>query len=354
MSPQMKTVHCIYSFTMGGAETMLTDIVNRQSAGGDDVTLLVVNDAVDESMLRRVSPSVRVIRLGRRPGSRSPLPLLRLHLTLRRLCPDIIHCHSFNLLPVLPGFRDRLVYTIHDVGITDRYFHRCAALAAISEEVAREHEGKGWPVTVITNGIDFNALRRRPYRAPAAGEPLRVVNVGRLMAEKKGQDILLRAAAMLISRGKEVEVTLIGEGRSEGELRALAAGLGISGRVRFMGRRDRAEVYAALADYHAMCHPSRYEGFGLTVAEGMGAGLPVVVSDSGGPCEITAGGEFGKIFPTGDPAGCARALGELIDHYPTPREIEDARIHAVNHYSIDRMVADYRRLYRSVTATRRG
>ena len=50
MSPQMKTVHCIYSFTMGGAETMLTDIVNRQSAGGDDVTLLVVNDVVDESM----------------------------------------------------------------------------------------------------------------------------------------------------------------------------------------------------------------------------------------------------------------------------------------------------------------
>lgn len=344
----MKIVHCIYSFTMGGAETMLTDIMNRQCARGEEVTLVVVNDVTDEGMLRLVDRRVRVIRLGRRPRSRNPLPLLRLNILLRGMRPDIIHSHSFNLLPVLPGLRSRLVYTVHDVGITDRWHGRCGALAAISSEVARELEEKGWMVTTVPNGIDFDAVRHREAGGPKEGETVRIVNVGRLMADKKGQDVLLRAAALLMAEGRKIEVTLIGAGPSEGELRELAETLGITDSVKMLGRRDREYVYSHLCDYHVMCHPSLYEGFGLTVAEGIAAGLPAVVSDSGGPYEIIGRGKYGIPFATGDPAACARALAEVIDNYPTARQLEEARSHARALYSLDRMVSDYSDLYRTL------
>lgn len=345
----MKIIHCIYSFTMGGAETMLTDIVNRQCACGDDVTIIIVNDLIDEGMLSLVDSRVKVVRLGRKPGSRSPLPFVRLGLMLRRHPRAVIHCQSLHLLPTLPGLKKRLVYTVHDVGFSDRWHGRCGAIAAISHEVGAELEGKGWPVTVIPNGIDFDAIDRRPWSPPRPGEPVKIINVGRLQSNKKGQDILIRAAAMLRDRGIDTEVYLIGEGPSADRLGRLAGELGIGDSVKFLGRRDRAYVYSHLSQFHMMVHPSLYEGFGLTVAEGIAAGLPVVVSDSGGPYEIIARGKYGHPFRTGDAADCARAIADTITGYPSEADLDQARTHARNLYSLDRMVADYSNLYRQLT-----
>lgn len=331
---------------MGGSETMLADIMNTQCVRGDDVTFIIVNDHIEDSMLRSVDSRVRVIRLGRRPGSHSPLPFVRLNMLLRRMNPDIIHVHSVYLLPVLPGLGSKLVFTVHCLGQTDRWFGRCGALVAISDEVAAELAGKGWKATVIHNGIDTAAIAARSRQAPQPGETVRVINVGRLQDETKGQHVLIEAVALLRAQGRDVEATFIGEGSSEAELKRLTEEKGVARRVRFLGRQDRDYVYSHLRDYHLMCHPSLFEGFGLTVAEGMAAGLPVVVSDTGGPYEIIARGKYGRAFATGDAAGCASAIAATIDSYPTAQELDAARDHVRRLYSIDRMVDEYRHLYR--------
>ena len=95
-----------------------------------------------------------------------------------------------------------------------------------------------------------------------------------------------------------------------------------------------------------MVHPSRYEGFGLVVAEGMAAGLPVVVPDNGGPFEIAENGRLAEVFANGDPQGCADAISRVIDNYSDAlARAEQGRVRVEELYSLRRLVAQYRQIY---------
>src|SRR4051794_11292995 len=96
-------------------------------------------------------------------------------------------------------------------------------------------------VHVVPNGIDLNHFRRR--RHEPTGTP-RVLCVARLV-EKKGQDTLLRAVAMLAGDGRRVQCELIGDGPLREQLEATATWLGISDLVTFRGAVDAAGVLAA-------------------------------------------------------------------------------------------------------------
>ena len=88
-----------------------------------------------------------------------------------------------------------------------------------------------------------------------------------------------------------MSVAFIGEGDSRTFLEKMSADLNVADRVDFLGLKDRDYIYQHLCDYDLMCHPSRFEGFGLTVAEGMVAKLPVLVATGDGPYEIIGQGK---------------------------------------------------------------
>src|SRR5262249_5130975 len=101
------------------------------------------------------------------------------------------------------------------------------------------------------------------------------------------------------------------EAEYERELRQLAAGPALSGRVRFLGeRRDIARVFAG-ADVH--CQPNTHpEPFGIAFVEALDAGLPVVTFDSGGAREIVTAA-CGLLLPPADRGALATALQRLVD-----------------------------------------
>src|SRR6185436_4961339 len=89
-------------------------------------------------------------------------------------------------------------------------------------------------------------------------------------------DVLIQAVARLPG----VALTIQGEGIERPALEALAARLGVTGRVTFTGRLPRFEDALALRKRHQVfCLPSVSEGFGMVVIEAMGLGLPVVCTD---------------------------------------------------------------------------
>jgi glycosyltransferase involved in cell wall biosynthesis len=100
------------------------------------------------------------------------------------------------------------------------------------------------------------------------------------------------------------------------ELRATVNRLGIAERVRFTGPRSDVPAVMAAADMY--CQPNTGpEGFGLTFAEAMRAGLPVVTSAIGGAAEIVTA-DCGVLCPPGEAGAVADALrGLLVD--PTRR-----------------------------------
>lgn len=342
----MKIVHVIFQMLTGGAETMLVDIANEQAARGHEVEILIVNRGENAEVIGAVSPQVRITRFDRTPGAAPMLLMARLNLYMLRRRPDIVHLHMHKLTGLLRVMKSRTLFTVHDLNMPMTYAAR-SNMAAISEAVADDVRARvaGANIEVVTNGINMETIRRRPDGA--LHSPARIVQVSRLVSDKKGQDILIEAVAVLRRRGYEVEVTFIGEGKDLEMLSGLARERGVADAVRFTGNLPRREIYARLADYDLMCHPSRFEGFGLTVAEGMAAGLPLVVPEGGGPWEVADCGRLCETFANGDAETCADAIARVLDNYNKAlNRAVSAREHVEANYSVKRMVTNYDTIYR--------
>ncbi len=348
----MKILHVIFSFLTGGAETMLVDIVNEQASRGHEVELLIVNSGVDEEILSHVSQTVTITKFNRTEGSMPLLLMVRLNLFALRRNPDIIHLHTHKLTGLLRVRRSTTVYTVHDLRtpMTYCYANHMAAISdAVKEDVlARVKNAK---IRVISNGINLDTIERRHENTHP--NTFHIVQVARLFADKKGQDILIDALAQLLKRGYQADITFIGEGRDLEMLQQQAEQLGIADKVHFTGNLVRKEVYSTLKNYDLMCHPSRFEGFGLTIAEGMAAGLPLALPEGGGPWEVADRGRLCESFISGNATSCADAIARIIDNYPAALKRADEAIkHVDAKYSVSRMVSDYERYYTDLISNR--
>ncbi len=339
----MKIVHAIYSMCTGGAELMLVDIANIQASLGHDVHLLIINAVEEPEVMNRLSSSVQIHRIGRRPGSRNPLPILKFNYVLSKIRADIVHIHVDSIMRlIIKNRRTCYVGTIHNTGIELRYLIRANRIFAISQAVQEDlKERQAIDTTVVLNGIDFREINANERKK--ACEPLRVVQVGRLQCEQKGQDILLFAVAELKKRGVDVSVDFMGELHDYKQLSVLAKNLEVEDRVNFLGRCDRSDVYKHLCDYDIFVQPSRYEGFGLTLVEAMGAKIPVVASDIDGPAEILCENRYGLLFESENPRACADAIEQVANAYPLFKANAEgpAYRHAVENYSIEATARNY-------------
>lgn len=336
----MKIVHCIFSLNYGGAETMLVDVINEQSIN-NSVTLIIINSEYDSGLLATISKNVKVIFLNRNSGSRSIYPILKLNWILLTLLPDVIHIHNESIAKIIiPIFRN-LFMTVHCLGVPSHNFGRLKGLYAISEAVKEDVRSKGdFPVIAIPNGINLDKIAKR--EAKCFCNTMKIVQVARLDHNIKGQDILIKAAAMLVKKGYDITVDFIGAGDSLEELDILAKNLGIEERINFLGLRNREYIYAHLCEYDLLCHPTRFEGFGLVIAEGMAANLPVLVPDRDGAYEVIDYGRFGSSFIYGDEHDCAGKIEYIYNNYnEVLKFLPAAYNHVKDNYSLSKMVKEY-------------
>ncbi len=187
-----------------------------------------------------------------------------------------------------------------------------------------------------------------PRRAIGAGElrsrPPVVAAVGRLSAEK-GMADLVTAFAGVTTPG--ARLVIAGEGPERARIEALIADLGLAGRVALLGSVDGSAAVFAAARVAAV--PSRTEAFGLAVVEALGAGLPVVATDCGGPAEILERGRFGTLVPVHDAGTFAAALDAALADPGDPRP-RQARAEV---FSLDAGTEAWERLLASAAAVRR-
>ncbi|MEW6583618.1 MAG: glycosyltransferase family 4 protein [Actinomycetota bacterium] len=158
------------------------------------------------------------------------------------------------------------------------------------------------------NDVHSTVLRPPPQRLGLSwlGDDGYVLSVGRLDAAKRN-DLLLRAAA----QAPGVEVVVVGEGPERAPLEALAAELGLGGRVRFTGRVGEQELEGLYGRCRAVFYAPFDEDYGFVPIEAHMAGKPVVTTtDAGGPLEFVRDGETGLVTaPT--PAAVAAGLSRL-------------------------------------------
>lgn len=170
-------------------------------------------------------------------------------------------------------------------------------------------------IRVVHCGIDGTVFQP-VARAPRAGEPLRILCVGRF-DEVKGHPVLVEACRKLAERGVPFVCDVVGEGplRRSVEERIREAGLGEH--VRVLGARPRLEVVRLLGEADIFALPSvmaengEREGIPVALMEAMATGLPVVASRLSGIPELVEHGISGLLTPPGDATEFADALQSL-------------------------------------------
>lgn len=209
---------------------------------------------------------------------------------------------------------------------------RCADLLVVNTEVEGRHLMRAYGVrpdriAVVAPGCAVEVLAggraaaRQEARARIgyANERL-FVFVGRL-ERLKGVDVALHAMALLTAGGRNPEARLLvlgADSRTGGEseqarLTAMAGGLGVRERVRFLGSVPQSR----LADYYraaeACLVPSYSESFGLVALEAQACGTPVVASNVDGLASIVRDGLTGFLVDGHDPEDYAERMGRLLD-----------------------------------------
>ncbi len=121
-----------------------------------------------------------------------------------------------------------------------------------------------------------------PRRNEDSSRPLRALYAGKLIG-LKGVHFAIEAVAEARRRGSDVTLTIAGEGPLQAWLVELARKAGVADSVEFLGHLDRASLLTAYADADVFVFPSLHDSSGNVVLEAMGAGLPVICLDLGGP-----------------------------------------------------------------------
>ncbi len=336
-------LHVITRLTLGGsAENTLATMLALEAAGyaGSLAVGVAASDAASVNDARRRGATLHdVPGLGREVGPRDAAALVRLWRLMRAQQPAIVHTHTSKA-----GFIGRLAARLAGVPVVihqphGHIFYGYYGPRRTAFYVALERLAARWTdriVTLTERGIDEHLARgigeRAQYRAVPSGVPtaelraaaptrgvararLRlpddafvVVGLGRFVPVK-GFDVLITALPTLAAAVPSTCVLLVGDGPERVALEAQAGRLGVRDRLRFTGVTPDIAVCLAAAD--VLAAPSRNEGMGRALVEGMALGLPVVGSEVGGIPAVIADGETGWLVPPGDAAALAEALVEL-------------------------------------------
>jgi glycosyltransferase involved in cell wall biosynthesis len=209
--------------------------------------------------------------------------------------------------------------------MAERAAETAAAIVVPTKAVAREltlYLPTRCPVVVIGEGVsgrlalpDDHAARRNAYDVGSGGYLLTTAT----LEPRKGLDVLLSALA--VPGAPHLPLVVAGpRGWGDVDLPRLAAQVGLpASRVRAVGRVPDADLAALLHGASVLVVPSRAEGFGLPVLEGMAAGVPVVTSDAAALVEV--GGGATAVVPVGDAAALAAALARVASDENVRRDM---------------------------------
>ena len=365
----MRILQVITSLDMGGAETLVVNLIPRLQALGNTVDLCIFNgkETPLTHRLKKESPQTKIYALGH--GVYNPLYIIKLARIMKNY--DIVHTHNSSpqlFVAIASLFsQTNLVSTEHNTSnrkrnwkwyrpieswMYGRYDH-VICISKIAEEKLREYMGGEWlvkssnkykSITTINNGIDVNAISEATPCKELLDlkESRKSILMVAGFRKQKNQDTIIRALTLLDKEKYEVWFAGIGE-RME-EVKQLALSLGVNDRVRFLGLRTDIPNVLRAADVIVMS--SHWEGLSLSNVEGMSAHKPFIASDVNGLKEVTKG--YGILFPHED----AKALAEEIEHLASDEayynEIAERCYNRALEFDISNTVSGYADVYKNI------
>lgn len=302
------------------------------------------------------------------------LSCLRLWVVLRRTCPDLVHTNTALIPP--GGIVTKLLGIPHVCHVREIFFGlssfwrvyqwflyvSCRQILCVSDAVAKQFHPKirRKKVRVLHNGFpadEFGPVsleRRLEFRKRYGLKENRLVGlVGRIKFGRKGQDVFVKAAALLRVKFPDVKFLCIGSPFPGNEdhlcrLNALVAELQLKDAVVYTGDVD--DIKAAYAELEVSVQSATWpEPFGGTVIESMAMGKPIVASAVGGTPEQIENGRSGLLFEPGDEFGLAAGIDQLLSQKDFSERLgHNARERFEQKFEFERFFRDLESLYFSL------
>ncbi|MHC2995249.1 MAG: glycosyltransferase family 4 protein [Candidatus Atribacteria bacterium] len=255
---------------------------------------------------------------------------------LKKLCSKkpIIHIASYHhpnptyadarvFLPNLNCFNPRNIGKWFH--LWDLYFERIRLLKADAVRCTSKYQKikasgvLGIPeakIVIIYNGVDI----KRFSPSWDIKEP-RILYCGGLISNK-GIGILLKAFS-IVNRKHDVLLDILGDGNWE-PYRQKAMDLGIADKVHYHGYIANDQIGEYYKKAYLFVAPTKHESFGLTIAEAMAAGLPVVSTLTTAIPEVVENGATGILVPWNDVDALAKAISTLLDNPEMAKSMGEA------------------------------
>ena len=200
-------------------------------------------------------------------------------------------------------------------------------------------------ISVGPVGVDTKTFRPVPE---IIREPGLVVTTASADVPLKGLRYLIEAMAALDKVRGDLRLVVMGPSREDSPVRQLVERLGLSKKVRFLGKVSQQDMVAYYSRCQVAVVPSLYEGFSLPSVEAMACGAPLVVTDGGALPEVVGNesSECALVVRAGDSDALALAISRMVDDPGLGRKLaRNAMYHVRDRYSWRRSAETALNLY---------
>lgn len=327
----------------GGVERHVAEVSRRLAVWGAEVEVLC-GDPEARAPRREERDGYTVTTLPAHPRGRDWFWVPGLWRAMARRPWDVVHVQSYHtLVPPLAmarALRLRTPYVLtfhgggHTSGLRNRarrlqrtlqrpLLARAARLIAVARFEIEQYGGElrlaPSRFALIPNGTDVSFGAGEPDR----GGPPTIASVGRL-ERYKGHHRVIEAFPTVLAGRPDARLLIVGGGPYEGELRELAARLGLGAAVEFTSvpAAEPAAMAALLRGVWVVALLSEFETHPIAALEAAAAGCRLVTSDAGGMAELAADGLAVAIALDAAPALAGAALLAALAEPPQTRRPE--------------------------------
>jgi glycosyltransferase involved in cell wall biosynthesis/tRNA A-37 threonylcarbamoyl transferase component Bud32 len=212
-------------------------------------------------------------------------------------------------------------------------------------------------ISIVHSGVDVDRFKGvkgdyilQEFSIPS-GTPI-LGNVAYLV-EHKGQKYLIQAMSEVVKKHPEIRLFILGKGRLELQLKAMAEALNLERNIIFTGFRK--DVGAFLNIFNLLVVSSVEEGLNSTILDALSLEVPVVATDAGGIPEVINNGETGILVPRADPEALASGILWMLSNPDQAKAMaKKGREKVIKQFSDKVMVEKNIQIYQKLISERKN
>lgn len=339
-------------FTIGGLERVVSSLANGYVSRGHNVKIIVLSKGKRNSLITEIDTRVKVIFLEGKTWSK----IRQLREETRN---SIVHIHfgDGRIHPIIRlGLSGRkMIITYHSVYSHKRNFllnfidylfsFQAKKIIAVSDAVkdfcVNEVNIKKNKICVIRNGIEYNGEMNERKK----GKTLKIVSLASLYPHKNQMYLIRALAALKMKCHIPFKLYIIGDGPCMSDIYLESIKLGLKENIIWYGAVWQKDLVASIVQKSdVFVSASKYEGFPISILEGMTYGLPMLLSNILPHKEICGGGALFFDFDE-DYSSFIDGINKIYDDNTYAKRMSAYSYHRVKEYNIAQTIEQYLGIY---------